>query len=115
MQETPPGQRKAVVAYRLMAVVARRRVRELARNTSNLVWTDHIKERMEERGIDSEAVLRVLRDGDVEEEPTETNTPGDWKVKMVRKMGNGRVAGVVTVLVQNNRLVLKTAEWEDRR
>lgn len=115
MQETPPGQRKEVVEYRLMAMVAQRRVRELAKNTSNLVWTDHIKERMEQRGIDSDAVLRILRDGDVEGEPIETNTPGDWKIKMARKMGNGRVAGVVTVLVQNNRLVLKTAEWEDRR
>src|SRR5262245_24393731 len=115
MQETPPGApSRAVVAYRLTAAVAQRRVRELAKDSSNLVWTDHIKERMAERGIDSDAVLRIVRGGDVEEEPTPTDTPGDWNVKMVRKMATGRCAGVIMVLVQNTRLVLKTAEWEDR-
>lgn len=115
MQERPPNPGKAVTAYRLTARAAQRRVRELAQNTSNLVWTDHIEERMVARGIDTDAVLRILRDGDVEEEPCAGDKPGDWKFKVVRKMGTGRVAGVVTVLVENSRLILITAEWEDRR
>jgi hypothetical protein len=112
MQES--RQRK-VVKFRLTAAMAQQRVRELAQRSSNLVWTDHIKERMSERGIDSDAVLRILRSGDVEEEPQEAKRPGDWKIKLVRAMNTGRAAGVVTVLVENSRLVLITAEWEDRR
>ncbi len=95
--------------------MAQQRVRELARSSGNLVWTDHIKERMSERGIDSDAVLRILRSGDVEDEPQEARKAGDWKIKLVRVMNTGRAAGVVTVLVENSRLVLITAEWEDRR
>jgi FAD synthase len=104
-----------VVAYRLTAGVAQKRVRELALDTSNLVWTSHIEERMEARGIDTDAVLRILREGDVEEEPCAGEKQGDWKIKVVRKMGNGRTAGVVTVLVDCTRLILITAQWEDRR
>jgi hypothetical protein len=113
--EKSPADQRAVVKYRLTAGVAQRRVRELAKDTGNVVWTDHIKERMDERGLDSDAVLRILRGGDVEEEPTEADKPGDWKIKMVRRMATGRFAGVATVLTQDNRLVLTTAEWEDRR
>jgi hypothetical protein len=115
MQDQPPPARRSVVPYRLTAPVAKRRVQELAQDSGNLVWTDHLKERMEERGIDTDAVLRILRGGDVEEEPVPGKKPGDWKIKIVRMMGTGRVAGVVTILVENCRLVLMTAEWEDRR
>jgi Domain of unknown function (DUF4258) len=104
-----------VVKFRLSAAKAQQRVRELATDTSNLVWTDHIVQRMSERGIDSDAVLRILRTGDVEDEPQEAEKAGDWKLKVVRKMNSGRVAGVVTVIAQNSRLVLVTTEWEDRR
>jgi hypothetical protein len=111
----PESREQKVVKFRLTAAMAQQRVRELAQSSSNLVWTDHIKERMSERGIDSDAVLRILRGGDVEEEPQEAKKSGDWKIKLVRVMNTGRVAGVVTVLVENSRLVLITAEWEDRR
>lgn len=68
---------------------------------------------MDARGIDADAVLRVLRLGDVEQEPEQT-PQGDWKIKIVHKLG-GRHAAVVTVLVQDRRLVLLTTEWEDGR
>jgi FAD synthase len=104
-----------VVKFLLSAAKAQQRVRELAANSGNLVWTEHVERRMAERGIDSDAVLRILRTGDVEDEPRETEKAGDWKIKVVRKMNSGRVAGVVTVIAQNSRLVLVTTEWEDRR
>jgi hypothetical protein len=104
------------VPFRLTIAVAQQRVRDLAADTGNLEWSDHIQERMIERGIDVDAVLRILRTGDVEGEPIESDKrAGDWKIKLTRLMGTGRVAGVATVLVQNRRLVLVTAEWEDRR
>jgi hypothetical protein len=113
MGDQPVG--KKVVTHRLLAVQAQRRVRELAQDTSNIVWTNHISERMEARGIDADAVLRILRDGDCEEPPVEAEVVGDWKLKMVRKLATGRFAGVALALTQDDRLVLITAEWEDRR
>lgn len=103
-----------VVKFKFIPSKARQRVGELARDTGNITWTDHIVQRMRERGFDTDAVLRILRTGDVEDDPEEED-PGDWKIKIVRKMANGRVAGVVTVVVRNSRLVLITVEWEDRR
>jgi len=70
---------------------------------------------MLERGIDSEDVLRILRSGDVEEDPIEGLRAGEWKIKLTRKLSNGRVAGVVTVLINDRTLRLLTTEWEDHR
>ena len=94
---------------------ARERVRELAKDSANLVWTNHICERMAERGIDSGAVLRILRQGDIDSLPEAQSKPGEWKVKLTRMMPTGRVAAVVTVIVRDRRLILVTTEWEDRR
>lgn len=105
----------SVVKFRLTASAAQQRVREISKDSSFLIWTDHIDQRMTERGIDTDAVLRILRTGDVEDDPAEGNKTGDWKIKIVRTMGTGRTAGVVTVLLENGCLVLITAEWEDRR
>lgn len=107
---------KRVTEFRLTAACAQTRVRQLASDSANLVFTDHMEERMLARGIDTDAVLRILRTGEVEEDPTESERRnGDWKIKLTRKMATGRVAGVVTVLVQSGRLILLTAEWEDGR
>jgi Domain of unknown function (DUF4258) len=111
-----PGSNVAKLA--LTKTVARQRVRELAAEragTDKLVWSTHIQEQMESRGIDSDAVLRILRNGDIEDDPLQGNKPGDWKVKLTLKMATGRVAGVVAAITQDNRLVLITAEWEDHR
>ena len=115
MQGTGGGN---VARFRLTAALARRRVQELAAeaaSTANLIWTDHVQQQMAQRGIDSDAVLRILRSGDIESEPQEGNKPGDWKVKVTLKMATGRVAGVVAAITKDDRLVIITTEWEDHR
>jgi hypothetical protein len=104
-----------VAIFRLTATVAQARVRTLAINSANLRWTRHIREQMEARGIDAEDVLRILRTGDVETEPRTGKFRGEWKVKLTRKLSNGRVAGVVTLIVNDSYLRLLTTEWEDHR
>lgn len=100
----------------LTAAEARRLIRELAEDTGTIVWTKHIEDRMAERGIDSDAVLGILKNGDVEEEPSPDNEdPRDWHVKIVRKMRTGRTAGVALVIENARRLILKTTQWEDGR
>lgn len=93
----------------------RDRIRELAQDSKNIIWTHHIQQRMESRGLDADAVLRILRTGDPEGEPEEGMKAGDWKIKLTRKMRTGRIAGVVTAVIQDRRLILLTAEWEDQR
>ena len=95
-------------------------MRELATDTANLVWTDHIEQRMSERGIDASAVLQILRTGDVDDDPEESEVSGDWKVKVTRKMPTGRIADVIAAITESRKLVLITTvlittEWEDLR
>jgi Domain of unknown function (DUF4258) len=96
-------------------VLALERVRAAAEDSANLRWTAHIRQRMEERGIDDSDVLRIVRTGDVAGDPVEGKTKGEWKIKLTRKLSNGRVAGVVTALLVNGQLRLLTTEWEDHR
>ena len=40
---------------------------------------------------------------------------GEWKVKVVDvPEGKSRKMGVVTIVVKDRRLLIKTVEWEDR-
>ena len=41
--------------------------------------------------------------------------PGEWKVKMVKEVRGRREVGVVVITIRNERLFVKTAEWEDVR
>lgn len=104
-----------VSKLRLTRAVAQTKVRAAARDTSRLRWSTHILERMQERDIDDTEVLRVLRIGEVEEDPVEGSKPNEWKVKITHKLSTGRVAAVVAVLMEDGRLRLVTTEWEDKR
>jgi hypothetical protein len=107
--------RGSVSAWRLTSRIARERVRRIATDSERLVLTEHMQQRMVERGISTLDVLRILRDGEVEDTPVGARKPGDWRVKLVRRLDSGRVAGVVTVIASRDTLILVTAEWEDGR
>lgn len=102
----------SVVALRLTASVARKRIRAAIKDTENIKWTDHVMERMEQRSLTTGDVLGILASGDVEDAPVLQANGRDWKCKVVNKV-RGRIAGVVTVICSNDRLILVTAEWED--
>jgi hypothetical protein len=104
-----------VSKLRLTARGAQARVHEISQDSGNLIWTTHISEQMEARGIDADAVLRILRRGEVDDDPVEGTNSGEWKLKITHKLTGGRVAGVVTVIVADKKLILITAEWEDFR
>jgi len=103
-----------VLRMRLTASRAQERVRALAADSINIKWTDHVRQRMYERGIDAIDVMNILKKGVVEEAPVDGESPGEIKVKVTRKLTSGREAGVVVVLPPNSsELVLATTEWED--
>lgn len=101
-----------VAPFRLTASVAQSRIRQIASVTQNVIWGAHARARMAERDLLDIDILRVLRGGYVEEAPEKTPS-GEWKCKVTLKIRGGRTAGVVVILLRNDRLFLKTVEWED--
>ena len=101
-----------VARFRLTAARAQEIIREAAQDADNVVWGTHALGRMEERGIYDIDVLRILRGGWVDDDPEPTDR-GEWKCKVTLNIKRGRTAGVVTVIMQNGALFVKTVEWED--
>jgi Domain of unknown function (DUF4258) len=100
--------------YAFTAEDAQKRVREIAWESKQVIWTDHALERMQERGFTLPEVLTSLRGGYVDEPPTE-EAYREWKCKVTKNF-RGRTVGVITVVLdQQGQLVIVTVEWEDIR
>ena len=97
---------------RLTAAVAEKRIRQIALVTENVILGTHALERMAEREIFDVDVFRALRLGYVDE-PPEQPAQNEWKCKVTLKIRGRRTAGVVTIILQNAKLSVKTVEWED--
>jgi len=110
MDDTSPAQR--VIRYRLTAVIAERRIREIAVISDNIKWSTHALTRMGEREIIDNDVLRILRRGTIAGDPEETPR-GERKCKMVLTLRGTRDAGVVVIILRRGGLLVKTVEWED--
>ncbi len=98
--------------YRLSASRAQEIIQERALDADNIVWSVHALERMDERGIYDIDVLRILRKGFVDDDPEQTER-GEWKCKVTLNIKRGRTAGVVTIIMSQGELYVKTVEWED--
>ena len=103
-----------VVDFRLTPAVAQQRIRAAALNSANIIWGNHVLERMELRGIVRQDILRVLRSGDVDDSPEKANS-NEWKCKITLKIRGSRTAGVIVIILPDGRLFLKTVEWEDSK
>ncbi|MDF1732962.1 MAG: DUF4258 domain-containing protein [Minwuia sp.] len=96
---------------------AERVIRERAapENTGRVIITDHAFDRVGQRSITRAEVMRILREGRCHSDP-ELTEHGEWKVVISKKVLGGREAGVVTVILNDNkRLVIPTVEWMDGR
>ncbi len=103
-----------VVPLGLSTSKAQTIIRETARDTSKVILSAHALERMEEREISDIEVYRLLQTGDVFDPPTRTEYK-EWKCKVVKRLKGNRLAGVITIILHNGRLFVKTVEWEDWR
>jgi hypothetical protein len=88
-------------------------VHKLSVTTANIAWGRHAQERMTLRGITDKYALDALRHGMVKGEIQAGSNPGEWKVKMTHRAKGRREVGVVVIAVRNERLFVKTVEWED--
>jgi hypothetical protein len=73
------------------------------------------RERFAECGFDIFDVYYVLEKGHIDGKIEAGKREGEWKVKLVDVPdGTSRKMGVVTIVVKEQRLLIKTVEWEDR-
>jgi hypothetical protein len=82
-------------------------------------YLDHGNQRFETRfkdqGFDVFDMYYVLENGGIDGKIEPGKKEGEWKVKMVAvPEGMGRKMGVVPIVVREERLLIKTVEWEDR-
>ncbi len=90
-------------------------IRLLAEDSMNILWKVHSEDRLDERGISKLDALRVLQRGDIDGEIVPGKYPGEWKCKVVDRIKANRDVGVVTVVLNSQRLFVITVEWEDLR
>lgn len=88
-------------------------IKELAKDSKNVRFGTHAIERMEEREISFADAMRVLCNGYIEGKPEKGKKPNEWKCKMVRHARGNRDIGVVTIIIREEFLFVKTVEWED--
>lgn len=90
-----------------------RTIRTLAAGRMSPGFSDHALDRMEERGITTLDVVRVLKIGGIKGEVEAGRAAGEWKCKVVARVKGSREIGVITIVVAQRRLFVKTVEWED--
>jgi superfamily I DNA and/or RNA helicase len=108
-----PARERIVVQFRPFPAQLLLQVQEIAADSSKVMFGDHSLDRMEERGITTLDVLRVLRAGDIKGSIDAGKNIGEWRCKIVKQMKGTREIGVVTIVKNADRLFIKTVEWED--
>ena len=69
-------------------------------------------DRIDGREISDLDAIRVLKFGSLKGKIEAGENAGEWKAEMTLPRNGGRVMGVVTLLLRNERLFIKTVEWE---
>ncbi|WP_137113635.1 MULTISPECIES: DUF4258 domain-containing protein [Mesorhizobium] len=110
--------RSAVVQFKPRHSDLEKTIRSVALDSKNVRWRaqgyeTHCESRMEWRDITDRMMFEVLRTGYIKGDIEPGRKPGEWKVKMVKQMKGTREIGVVTVVINCQRLFVKTVEWED--
>ena len=90
-------------------------IRALAANGKVSFSRHALDERMDQRGIEISDVLEIFRLGDIEGDIKPGAKQGEWSCLVRgRPEWASRDAGVATVVVSTNRLIVKTTQWMDR-
>lgn len=108
--------RKPIVSLPVGRVIGplQERIRKIAAETKRVFISRHAEERMWERDISTMEVFEVLRLGMIDGAPW-LEPEGDQACKVVFRRKGSRAIGVVTILLIEEELLVKTVEWEDER
>lgn len=88
-------------------------IRRIAIEDKNVYLSEHARERMDLRSITRIDVIRVLSKGHIDGDIVPGQNPGEWKCKVVANIRGSRDIGVITLVISNKRILVKTTEWED--
>jgi hypothetical protein len=90
-------------------------IRDLAAQGKVDLTSHAADERMDERGISFDDVLEIFRLGDIEGTIEPGKRTDEWKCLVRGRLNwSGRDAGVATVVVRKDRLIVVTTEWMDK-
>jgi len=118
MADPIPLRRRPIHWDRLRADEAERIIHERAKNSDHVIVIGHPAERIEERSILRPELDRILRTGMVMEQPRKVaEAPGRWvwEAVIVKRLKGGRDAAAVTIILREDRLIIKTVQWMDER
>lgn len=107
-----------LVPFRPRSDALEKTIRRLALDSRNVRWRSmryesHCESRMDFRDITDRMMFDVLRTGYLKGDIEPGKNPGEWKAKMAKQMKGAREVGVVTIIINQERLFIKTVEWED--
>lgn len=88
-------------------------VRGLAKDSSNIAWSKHVRERFAQRDINNRMAVTVLRNGQIRGDIVPGNNAGEWKAKLFYPIPGRREVGVAMILIREKKILVKTVEWED--
>lgn len=88
-------------------------IRRLAADADNVIPSEHALDRMDQRGITMLDAIRVLQRGSIVGSIVAGANLGEWKCKVVERRRKARAIGVVTIVIKESMLLVKTVEWED--
>lgn len=108
-----PTLARAVLMFRPNPADVAKLVRKTAADSQNVSFGKHARERLEKRGITDREAIKVLRIGELRGDIEPGTQRGEWKCKFVAPIKGSREIGVVTIVLANGRLFVKTVEWED--
>ena len=109
-----------VTPFRPRPAALQKRIRHLAMDSDKVRWSTksyetHAESQMNWRDITDRMMFEVLRSGYLKGDIEPGKNPGEWKAKMCKQMKGQREVGVVTIVIRDCSLFVKTVEWEDLR
>lgn len=111
----PP--RQYLVDFPNAAVLGRllQEIRFLAYVSEKVFFSPHAQQQMALRGLTDVEAINVLRLGEIKGLPWHEPEIGGRACKVAFRPRGSRVIGVVTVILDQGELLVKTVEWEDER
>ena len=104
--------KRPIPANRLRTDEAERIIRERAKDTAKVLFGVHAFDRIEDRSITQVDAYVILEKGFVSDAPVK-NEEGEWECVVTRRLAGHREAGVVTIILREDGLFVKTVMWMD--
>ena len=93
-------------------------IRSISLNSADVKFSKHAEERLLARGYNDLDVIRGFQIGDIKGGVRPGDCPNEWVCEVVFPATEDRGTrniGAVTIVIDGNRLRIKTVMWKDKR